>query len=131
MKLKYIMTDIQELSFNKNVEANAQFQIQTKTNYLVYYADDGSSCICDFSAEFLPIDEETIFRIKYRSKSLFNLIDCKLDDEIKKNLHVETFDRLYPIYYSSIANFTSTIGLPNIKLPSITLDSKEVNILSE
>ena len=85
MQLEYLLTDIQELSFKKNVTAGQnQINLQVKTDYSIYYSDDESACIADFIAMFTSPNNPDEFQIRYHSKSLFKINDVVLDDDAKK-----------------------------------------------
>ena len=128
MKIEYVLTDIQELSFKKNITEEAQIQIQTKTNYNVYYAEDEKSCIGEFSAEFIPVDNPEQLQIKYRSRSLFNLYDAVLGIDVKKQIHIEIFNRIFPMCNETIKQFCAMSGAPNISLPMMDMSNMEIII---
>ena len=128
MKIEYVSTDIQELSFRKNITGETQMQIQTKTNYSVYYAEDGKSCIGEFSAEFIPVNNPEQLQIKYRSRSLFNLYDTILNDDVKRQIHIEIFNRIFPMCNETIEHFSALSGAPNISLPMMDMSNMEIII---
>lgn len=130
MKIEYVLTEIQELSFRKNITRETQIQIQTNTKYNVYYAEDGKSCIGEFSAEFIPVNNPEQLQIKYRSRSLFNLYDTILDDDIKKQIHIEIFNRIFPLCNETIKHFSAMSGIPNISLPMMDISNMEIIINS-
>lgn len=131
MRLEYVLTDVQTLSFEKKVSSEVQLQIQTKTNYNVYYAEDGNSCIGDFYVEILPVDNSEQLKIRYHSKSLFKIHDAVLDDNLKKLIHVEIYDKIFPMCNMMIRNFAASVGLPNISLPMLDTSNMEVIIMSK
>lgn len=126
MKIEYVLTDINELSYKKNISEELEIQIETKTNYHVYYSEDGHSCIGEFIAEFISADNPEQLQIRYNSKSLFNLKDVVLDDEIKKEIHIEIFNRIYPMCNETIKSFSAMSGVPNISLPPIDMSETKI-----
>ena len=36
MRIEYVLTDIQELSYKKDIKENLQLEIQTKSDYTVF-----------------------------------------------------------------------------------------------
>lgn len=128
MKIDYVLTDIQELYFKKNLKEDIQLEIQTKSSYTVFYSDDLTSCMCELCIELSPVDNEENLQVKYRSNSIFNLQDAVLNDEIKKELHVETYNRIFPLCCNHITNFLTTVGLPNIPINPIDFSQSEINI---
>lgn len=130
MKIEYVLTEIQELSFEKNITGETQIQIQTKTNYMVYYAEDGKSCIGEFVAEFAPVENPEQLQIKYRSRSLFNIYDTALEAEDKKQIHIEIYNRIFPMCNETIKQFCAMSGAPSISLPMMDMSNMEIIINS-
>ena len=128
MKIEYVLTDIQELSFKKNLNKDMQLEIQTKSDYTVFYADDSTSCMGVMSIELIPLNNEEKLQIKYKSHSVFNLKDIVLNDEIKKELHVETYNRLFPLCCTHIKSFLSIVGLPDIQINPIDFSQSNINV---
>lgn len=126
MKIEYVLTDIIELSYKKNITEELEMQIETRTNYHVYYSDDGNSCIGEFAAEFVSMDDPEQLQIRYSSKSLFNLYDVVLNDESKKEIHIDIFNRIYPMCNETIKSFSAMSGVPNISLPPMDMSEMEI-----
>lgn len=128
MKIEYILTDIQELSFKKDLNEDIQLEIQTKSDYTVFYADDSKSCMCELCIELVPINNEEKLKIKYRSNSVFNLKEIELNDEIKKDIHIETYNRLFPLCSTHIKNFLAMVGLPDIPINPMDFTQSDINV---
>lgn len=128
MKLEYVLTDIQELSFKKNLKENTQLNIQTKYNYSVFYPDDGSRCIGVLSVELSPPGDEDKLLVRYQSSSVFNLKDAALNDAVKKELHAETYNWIFPLCHSYIKNFLAMIGLPDIPIKPINYSDSNIEL---
>lgn len=128
MKIEYVLTDIQELSFRKNLKEDIQLEIQTKSDYTVFYADDSTSCMGVLCIELIPRDNEEKLQIRYRSNSIFNLKDVVLNDETKRELHIETYNRLFPLCCNHIKNFLATVGLPDIPINPIDFSQSGINV---
>lgn len=126
MKIEYVLTDIIELSYKKNITEELEMQIETRTNYHVYYSDDGKSCIGEFVAEFVSKDNPEQLQIRYSSKSLFNLYDVVLDDKSKKEIHIDVFNRIYPMCNETIKSFAAMSGVSNISLPPMDMSEMEI-----
>ena len=128
MKLEYVSTDIQQLSFEKEVEKNTTVHIQTHVTYQVLYSDDGQSCVAVFSVEVSPKDPNVKLSIIYRAQSEFRLNDIILNDEVKKKLHVEIYHRLYPLHSANLKTFTNMVNLQGIKLPITDFTNMDIDI---
>lgn len=130
MKIEYVLTDIRELSYKKNITEDLEIEIDARTNYYVYYSDDGNSCIGEFTVEFVSVENPEQLQMRYSSKSLFNLYDVILDDETKKEIHIDIFNRIYPMCNETIKNFSAMSGVPNISLPPMDISAMEIVINS-
>lgn len=128
MKLEYVWTDIQELSFKKNLKEYAELNIQTKYNYSVFYSDDGSRCIGVLDIELSPVESEGELLVRYHSRSLFNLKDAVLTDAVKKELHIETYSWIFPLCHSHIKNFLTMVGLPDIPIKPIDYSDPNIGL---
>lgn len=128
MKIEYVLTDIQELSFKKNLEKNIQLEIQTKSDYTVFYAEDSTSCMGVLSIQLIPLNYQDKFQINYKSNSIFNLKDVVLNDEIKKELHVETYTRVFPLCCNHIKSFLAMVGLSDIQILPIDFSQADINV---
>ena len=49
----------------------------------------------------------------------------------KKEIHVEIYQRIYPMCKETIKNFSATIGVSNILLPQINVSKDTVIIRSQ
>lgn len=130
MKLEYVFTDITELSYKKDLQNSTDLEIQTRMDYTVYYSDDSHSCMGRLQIELSPPNNKELC-VRYCSNSIFNLKDVTLDDELKKEIHVETYNRLYPLCFTHVKNFLSLIGLPDIPMTPIDFSQSSISINSE
>ena len=51
-----------------------------------------------------------------------------LDDETKKEIHIESYNRLYPLCFAHVKNFLSLVGLPDIPIVPIDFSQSDINI---
>ena len=128
MRIEYVLTDIQELSYKKDLKEDLQLEIQTKSDYTVFYADDSSSCMCTLSIELIPVNNEEKLHVIYRSNSVFNLQDVILNDEVKKELHIETYNRVFPLCCNHVKNFLAMVGLPDFPIIPIDFSQADVTV---
>lgn len=128
MKLEYLFTDIKELSYKKDLHESTQIEIQTKMDYTVYYSNDETSCLGDFFIELFSTENIDQLHVQYHSTSVFNLHQTAINDEIKKEIHIESYNRLYPLCFAHVKNFLSLIGLPEIPIVPIDFSQAEIDI---
>ena len=128
MKLEYLFTDIKELSYKKDLQESAQIEIQTKMDYTVYYSDDAKSCLGEFRIELFSVENIDQLHVQYHSTSVFNLHQTTLNDKTKKEIHIESYNRLYPLCFAHVKNFLSLVGLPEIPIVPIDFSQSDINI---
>lgn len=128
MNIEYVLTDVQEISVSKNFQEDVEFELNTQTSYTVYYAEDSSSCMCDIILEVLPTHNSELLKIRYHSKSIFALNDFKQTEDEKKFIHVETYNRIFPMCCMQIKTAAAMAGLPDIPVNSLNMTEADVAI---
>lgn len=127
MKLEYLGTDIEELSMRKNISDDIEIELQTNTNYTVYFSEDGESCIGEFEVEIVSQFDPDQLMISYRSKSFFNIYDVLyFDKNVEREIHTDVFDRIFPLCNETLRQFTSMAGIPNISLVDMNVGNMEI-----
>ena len=126
MKLEYLGTDITELSIKKNIEDDMDIELETNTNFTVYFSEDGSSCIGEFQVEISSMFDPDQLSITYSSKSFFNIHDARFDIHVDEEVHMEVFDRIFPMCSETIKHFAAMAGVPNIALPEMNAADMEM-----
>ena len=128
MRLEYIGTEIAELSLKKNIPDDTEIELQTNTNYTVYFSEDGDSCYGEFEIEIVSQFDPNQLNIKYSSKSYFNIYDAFLGEEgeIERQIHIEVFNRVFPMCNETLRQFTSMAGIPNISLLDMNMSDMDM-----
>lgn len=127
MKLEYLGTDIEELSMRKNISDDIEIELQTNTNYTVYFSEDGESCIGEFEVEIVSQFDPDQLMINYRSKSFFNIYDVLyFDKNVEREIHTDVFDRIFPLCNETLRQFTLMAGIPNISLVDMNVGNMEI-----
>lgn len=123
MRLEYVGTDITELSIRKDIDEDMELELQANTNYTVYFSEDGEACIGEFAVEISSQNDPSQLSINYCSKSFFNIYDAGFGEDVEKQIHMEVFNRIYPMCNETIRQFTSMAGAPNISLMDMDISS--------
>ncbi len=129
MRLEYIGTEITELSMRKNIEDDTEIELQTNANFTVYFSDDGESCIGEFLIEVFSQPDPNQLSINYCSKSFFNIYEADYDINTEQQIHMEVFNRIFPMCNETIRQFTAMAGVPNISL--MDMDISNMDIVTE
>ncbi|MBQ2845783.1 MAG: hypothetical protein IJA01_02115 [Firmicutes bacterium] len=131
MRLEYVGTDITELSLRKDIPDDAEIELQTNTNYTVYFSEDGDSCYGEFNVEIISQHDPSMLSINYCSKSYFNIYDAYFGEEgdIERQIHMEVFNRIFPMCNETLRQFTSMAGVPNISL--LEMNMSDMDIVTE
>lgn len=127
MRLEYLGTDISELSIRKDISDDMEIELQTNTNYTVYFSEDGDSCIGELEVEIVSQHDPNQLMINYCSKSFFEIQDLLyFDQSVERELHREVFDRIFPLCNETLRQFTSMVGVPNISLLEMNVADMEI-----
>ena len=128
MRLEYIGTEIAELSMKKDIPDDMEIELQTNTNYTVYFSEDGDSCYGEFEVEIVSQFDPSRLNIRYCSKSYFNIYDAYLGEEgeRERQIHIEVFNRIFPMCNETLRQFTSMAGVPNISLLDMNMSDMDM-----
>lgn len=126
MNFEYIGTEIDELSFEKNLNSSKQIELGAKTDYKVLYANDGTTCLVLYGVELASNENPKELKIRYRAKSLFKINNIELSEENKKIIHIEAFNRVFPMHNATVRSFAATVGLPDISIPDGDISDREI-----
>lgn len=114
---------INSVSFENKVEGNVQLALQNQVKYNVNYIDNENECVGNLSFRVFDTDLQP-FEIKLEAVARFSYSD---DDE-KPDIHVGSFDQLFPFIRQCIATLTSMSGMPSLILPIVRLERSAVAV---
>lgn len=114
---------IKSISFENDVQNGTQLKLQNKFKYNVNYIGSENKCIGIL--DFKVLDSQlNPFEIKIEMIAEFTYDDG--DD--KADIHISSFDQMFPFLRQTICNITSTSGMPGLMIPIVKLRKDSVSV---
>lgn len=114
---------INSISFENKVQNGTQLKLQNQFKYNVNYIGSQNKCLGVL--EFKVVDADmNPFEIKIEMVAEFTYGD---DDE-KADIHVISFDQMFPFLRQAIHNITSISGMPGLLIPIVKLKKEAVSV---
>ena len=114
---------VNSISFENKVANGVQLKLQNQVKYNVNYIDAENKCIGILNFKVSDKDMQP-FEIKIEMVGEFSFGES---DE-KPDIHVNSFDQIFPFLRQIISNTTTMCGMPGLMIPIMKLDRNSVNI---
>lgn len=114
---------INSLEFENKVENGTQLKLQNQVKYNVNYIDADKKCFGILNFKVLDADMQP-FEIKIELVAEFTFGE---EDE-KPDIHVASFDQIFPFVRQIINNTTSMAGMPGLMIPMMKLNRDTVAV---
>lgn len=114
---------VNSISFENKVANGVQLKLQNQVKYNVNYIDAENKCIGILNFKVSDTDMQP-FEIKIEMVGEFSFGE---NDE-KPDIHVNSFDQIFPFLRQIISNTTTMCGMPGLMIPIMKLDRNSVNI---
>ena len=115
------LTRVESVEFVNKLPPNTKIELQNKYSYNVGYSKI-NTCQGEMKVEVSDKNSPDRFRITVVMKGFF--ITHK--DISKENLHVKTFDALFPHLKAFVCSLTSTAGIPPIYIPYVDISGQSI-----
>ncbi len=113
---------VNSISFENKVANGIQLKLQNQVKYNVNYIDADKKCIGILNFKVFDTDMQP-FEIKIEMAAEFSFGES---DE-KPDIHVGSFDQIFPFLRQIISNITTMSGMPGLMIPIMHLDKNAVN----
>lgn len=114
---------INKIDFENKVQNGTQLKLQNQVKYNVNYIDAENKCLGIL--EFRVADAEmNPFEIKIEMIAEFTYGD---EDE-KPDIHVKSFDQMFPFLRQTVNMLTSMSGMPGLMIPIMKLNRNTVSV---
>ena len=111
--------------FENKVAGNTKLALQNQVKYNVHYIEDESRCIGTLNFRVFDTDMQP-FEIKIEAVAEFTYTA----DEEKSDIHIGSFDQLFPYVRKRVATLTSMSSMPSLILPIVRLERSSVEMQS-
>lgn len=115
------LTKVESTDFVNKLPPNTKIELQNKFSYNVGYSKI-NTCQGEMRAEISDKNSPDRFHIIVVMKGFF-----VINGEIpKEQLHVKTFDALFPHLKAYIVNLTATAGIPPVYIPYVDISNESI-----
>lgn len=114
---------VNSISFENKVANGIQLKLQNQVKYNVNYIDAERKCVGILNFRVFDTDMQP-FEIKIEMIAEFTFDET---DE-KPDIHVCSFDQIFPYLRQVISNITTMSGMPGLMIPIMHLDRNSVNV---
>ncbi|MBQ8210168.1 MAG: protein-export chaperone SecB [Clostridia bacterium] len=109
------------VEFQNNIKANKKIELGFSYSYNVKYSNN-NTCIGEFTAKITDKTNPDEFRITVTGNGMFRF----KQDTPKEQLHLSTYDDIFPYVRAFVTTLTSNAGIPPIIIPYIDISKKEI-----
>ena len=115
----------QEIHLSNKLDQSGQIQLDSSFSLNVSFSNDGTRAVGR-----LTRDKEFVGGKFTLSVELVGIFNCSgaVTDEVKRQIHVEVYDQLFPYMQSQCATLTAASGLPGLMLRKATIDPNSVAV---
>lgn len=114
---------INSISFENKVANGTQLKLQNQVKYNVNYMDADNKCLGILEFRVADADMNP-FEIKVEMVAEFTYAE----DDDKADIHVNSFDQMFPYLRMTISSLTSMSGMPGLMIPMMHLDKQRVTV---
>ena len=115
------LTKVESVEFTNKLPPNTKIELQNKYSYNVGYSKL-NTCHGEMKIEITDKNSPDRFRLVVIMKGFF----IAKADISKENLHVKTFDALFPHLKAYVSNLTATSGIPPIYIPYVDISNQSI-----
>lgn len=114
---------VNTISFENKVQNGTQLKLQNQVKYNVNYMDAENKCLGILEFRVTDADMNP-FEIKLEMIAEFTYGE---EDE-KPDIHVKSFDQMFPFLRQVIHSITSMSGMPGLMIPIMKLNRNTVSV---
>ena len=130
MDLSLSNIDVLDLNFENKVQGSQKLEMETNVQYSVNIAANRPQCRGEVWLTVQDKSASPLMSLRLHVVGVFNFSPVPITDEIKRQLHVLTFELLYPHLSAQVACFTSLVGMPRFMIPKLNIAQDDVMIIN-
>lgn len=112
---------VESVDFVNKLPPNTKIELKNKYSYNVAYSKI-NTCTGEFRAEVYDKSEPERFHITVVMKGLFTTAE----GVAKEQLHIKTYDAVFPYVKAFVTNLTAGAGIPPIYLPYLDISNQNI-----
>lgn len=115
------LTKVEAVEFVNKLPPNTKIELQNKYSYNVGYSKL-NTCHGEMKVEISDKNAPDRFRLVVIMKGFF----ITKNDISKENLHVKTFDALFPHLKAYVTTLTAASGIPPVYIPYVDISNQSI-----
>lgn len=118
----------QKVFMETHLDTPGRIELGSSYSMQVKFSPDGNQCIGIISQKLK--DRETDGRKFEMEVELFGIFSCNgaTTDEVKRVIHSEVYDLLFPHLQAQCSNLASAAGLPDLMLRKSSIDPNSIEV---
>ena len=119
---------VQELHLSNKLEKSGQIQLDSSFSLNVSFAPDGTRCVGKLQQTLR--DKEFAGGKFTLTVELVGIFSCTgaTADEVKRQIHGEVYDQLFPFMQAQCSSLASASGIPGLMLRKVTIDPNSIAV---
>lgn len=130
MDVTLLNIDVRDLSFENKVQGAQKLEMETNVQYSVNIAANLPQCRGEAWLTVQDKSSDPLVALKLHVIGVFNFTPTPVTDEVKRMLHIRTFELLYPHLSAQVACITSIMGMPRFIIPKLDIAQDDVMIIN-
>lgn len=111
----------ESVDFINKIVPNTKIELKNKYSYNVGYSKN-NTCTGEFKAEVFDKNDVENFHLTVVMKAVF----ITAQGVPKEQLHIKTYDAVFPYVKAFVTNLTASAGIPPIYLPYIDISNQNI-----
>ncbi len=123
-----VMQKVQEIHLSNKLDQSGQIQLDSTFSLNVNFSPDGQRCVGKLTQTLR--DKEFVggkFTMSVEMVGIFNCTGAT-SDRVKRQIHLEVYDQLFPYMQSQCATLTAASGLPGLMLKKAPIDPDSIAV---
>ena len=119
---------VQEIHLSNKLDQSGQIQLDSSFSLNVSFSPDGTRAVGKLTQTLR--DKEHAGGKFTLSVELAGVFNCSgaTTDEVKRQIHLEVYDQLFPYMQSQCATLTAASGLPGLMLRKASIDPNSIAV---
>ena len=130
MELSLASFDVLDFNFENKVQGSQKLEMETNVQYSVNVAVNRPQCRGEAWLTVHDKSPTPVVVIKLHAVGVFDFPPVQVTDEVKRQLHIGTFEMMYPYLSAQVACFTSLVGMPRFIIPKLNIAQDDVMIIN-
>lgn len=118
---------MRDLHFVNHIDKSGELQMTSNFNFRVHFTDDNTRCMAQLYQNVQMKDDPDKLFVSAEIVGFF-VVDGVIDEETKKDAHVQCYDQLFPFLQTVISQTATASGMPGFMLKKVPINRNNINL---